>query len=192
MKKITIIVGHPMKESLSTKLAVAYKKGAEINGAEVKLFNLGDMKFDPILRNGYAKRQDWEPDLKLAADALFWADHWVFITPLWWGDMTALMKGFIDRVFLPGLMYKFHEKSPLPEQLMKGKSARVFITSDSPYLFYRFVIGNPIEKIFKRGILGFCGVNPIRFSYFDQVRNSNEEKKLHWLKETEELGKKMI
>lgn len=188
MKKITILVGNPLKDSFSSQLALSYKRGAEQEGAEVQLFNLGELSFDPILRNGYAKRQEWEPDLKKAADALFWADHLVFITPLWWGTMTALMKGFIDRVFLPGLAFRFHENSPMPEQLMKGKSARVIVTSDSPYWYYRFFIGKPIENIFKKGILGFCGVSPVRLSYFDEVRKSDKKKRDTRLVEVEKLG----
>lgn len=185
-------MGHPLQNSFSGKLAQSYKEGAEKKGAEVQLYFLGDMKFDPILRNGYSQRQEWEPDLKQAADALFWADHWVFVTPLWWGSMTALLRGFIDRVFLPGLMFRFDEKNPLPVQLMKGKSARVLITLDSPYLYYKFIIGNPIEKIFKGGILGFCGVKPVALSYFDQTRKASEEKRQKWLGEVQQLGEKQI
>ena len=192
MKKITVIVGHPMKESLSAKLAEAYKKGAESQGAKVKLFHLGNITFDPILRNGYSKRQEWEPGLKKIADALFWADHWVFITPLWWGSMSALMKGFIDRVFLPGLMFRFQNKSQLPEQLMKGKSARVIITSDSPHWYYKFIIGNPVEIIFKKAVLGFCGVKPINFIFFGEVRKASNEKRLQWQEKVKRLGEKMI
>jgi NAD(P)H dehydrogenase (quinone) len=192
MKKIAIFIGHPIKESLSHKLALSYKKGAESRGCEVKFFSLGELKFDLILRNGYSKRQEWEPDLKKVADALFWADHWVFVTPLWWGSMTALMKGFIERVFLPGLMFKFEKNAPMPTQLMKGISARVIVTSDSPYLYYRFFIGSPVEKIFKRAILGFCGVNPVNFSYFDQVRKATPEKRDKWQNFVMSLGEKMI
>ena len=104
--------------------------------------------------------------------------------------MSALLKGFIDRVFLPGIMFRFKDGAPLPEQFMKGKSARVIVTTDSPNWYYRFIIGNPIEKLFKRAILGFCGVHPVTVSFFNEVRKAGNEKKKIWTQQVENWGGK--
>jgi putative NADPH-quinone reductase len=192
MKKITIIVGHPSSDSLSGAFAKNYEVGAKLSGAEVKIVYLGDLKFDPILKKGYKKRQDWEPDIKDTVDKLLWADHWVFAFPIWWGDMPALLKGFFDRAFLSGVMFKYQDNSPLPLQLMKGKTARVIATMDGPLSYYRLFVGRPIELLFKKSILGFCGVSPVNFTYFSQVHKASPEKISIWEKQVETLGKRLI
>jgi putative NADPH-quinone reductase len=192
MKKITIIVGHPLSDSLSGSFAKLYQIGAKSRGAQVKIVYLGDLQFDPILRHGYKQRQEWEPDLKNAVDKLLWADHWVFITPVWWGDMTALLKGFFDRTFLSGIMFKYQKDSSLPLQLMKGKTARVLITTDSPFLYYYFFVGHPLELIFKKSILSFCGVKPIHFNYFSRVRRADPQKIQSWLNQVKTIGEQQL
>ncbi len=191
MKKISIIVGHPLKDSTSGMLAEAYKKGAEMKGAEVRILYLGDLKFDPILKNGYRQEQKWEPDLKMAVDDLLWADHWLFVTPIWWGAMPALLKGFIDRTFLSGIMYKYQSGSPLPIQLMKNKSAEVLATMDSPLVYYKVFMGRPLELLMRKSILGFCGVKPVKFNYFTPVRKADEAKKKMWEIKAQSLGERI-
>ena len=106
MNKILIINGHPDKESFNAALTEAYIKGASAQAnTEVEVLYLADLTFDPILRYGYRKRTELEPDLLKAFELLKEADHTVWIYPTWWGGMPALLKGFIDRLFLPGFTF---------------------------------------------------------------------------------------
>ena len=78
-------------------------QGAGESGAEVRKLVLAEMEFDLNLSAGYKGKQPLEPDLQEAQELIAWADHLVFVYPNWWGGMPALLKGFIDRVFLPDL-----------------------------------------------------------------------------------------
>jgi NAD(P)H dehydrogenase (quinone) len=109
--RILIILGHPRADSFCGALAEAYAEAARAGGSEVRVISLGSLSFDPILHNGYAAVQPLEPDLFAAQAAISWAEHLVFVYPLWWGAMPALLKGFIDRVFLPGFAFKFRDGS---------------------------------------------------------------------------------
>lgn len=111
MRKILLINGHPDKESYCFALAQSYKKGAVESGAEIQEIVLADLQFSPILQFGYRKRTELEPDLLDAWDKIQWADHLVWVYPVWWGALPALLKGFIDRVFLPGFVFKKRENS---------------------------------------------------------------------------------
>jgi putative NADPH-quinone reductase len=93
MRKIMIVVGHPLHNTFCEALAKAYRDAA---GHEASLFMLADMTFDPILHEGFRKAQ--QLDLRVAYGALASCDHLVLIFPLWCGDMPALMKGFIERI----------------------------------------------------------------------------------------------
>ena len=109
MKNILIINAHPDAESFGNAMADAYENGVKEMGARSQRLNLHELKFSMNLEHGYRKRTDLEPDLIKAQDAISFADHLVFIYPTWWGTFPAILKGFIDRVFLPGFAFKYRE-----------------------------------------------------------------------------------
>ena len=93
-KKILMILGQPQRHSYGGALMQAYSEGARAAGAEVKELFLGDLKFDPLATTSLAHLSELEPDLALAQEAIKWADHLVFVYPIWWGTIPALLKGF--------------------------------------------------------------------------------------------------
>ncbi|WP_336685925.1 NAD(P)H-dependent oxidoreductase [Chryseobacterium bernardetii] len=191
MKKIAIINGHPNKESFNSGVAEAYKNGAIEAGAEIKEIRIADLNFNPNLQFGYQKRMNLEPDLLNAWETIQWADHLVWIHPVWWGGLPALMKGFIDRLFLPGLAYKNRENSLWWDKLLKGKTAHIITTIDQPGWYYRLVYGRPSVNQLKKSILEFCGINPVKVTYLGIVRTSTEEQRKIWLKKVRVLGQKL-
>lgn len=190
MKKIAIINGHPNKDSFNFGIAEAYKTGAVETGAEVKEIVIRELKFNPNLQFGYQKRMELEPDLMKAWEIIQWADHLVWVHPVWWGGFPALMKGFIDRLFLPGLAYKFRENSVWWDKLLKGKTAHIITTLDQPGWYYRLFFGRPSVNQLKKSILEYCGVKPVKLTYIGIIRNSKDEQRVQWLRKVNELGKK--
>lgn len=190
--KITAIDGHPGTDRLVTALMDRYLTAAVDAGAEVTKFNLRDMEFDPILYEGYKKRQDWEPDLAKAAQSIQVSDHLLLGFPLWWGAQPALLKGFFDRVFLPGYAFKYHKNDPMWDRLLKGRSADVFITADTPEFFLRLSYGAPIFRQMKGQILGFSGFKPVKQYYFAPIRKKQPQDFEKWLKKVEVLGRKVV
>jgi putative NADPH-quinone reductase len=189
MKKILIINGHPDKESLCFALAESYKKGADTNGNQCQLVHLIDLTFNPILTHGYRLVSELEPDLLKMQEAILQADHLVFVYPNWWATLPALLKGFIDRVLLPGFAFKYHEKDPLWDKLLKGKTARLIVTMDSPKWYYWLINRNAGHNAMKIGVLEFCGIKPVKISAFAPVKSADELKRKKWLDEVETLGR---
>ena len=188
MKKILIINGHPDKESFNAALTEAYAKGAGAQArTKVDVIYLADLTFDPILRYGYRKRTELEPDLLKAFELLKEADHTVWVYPTWWGGMPALLKGFIDRLFLPGFTFQYRENSPFWDKLMKGKTARVITTMDAPIWYYRLAYNSAGHKAIKRVILGFCGFK-VKFFTMGNLKNSTVQQRQKWLDKAEKLG----
>jgi len=190
MKKVLIINAHPDKESYCASLAKAYKKGADAAGADCKLIHLTDLDFNPILKYGYNKRTELEPDLLSVQQDIKDATHLVFIYPTWWGTYPALLKGFFDRVFLPGFAFKYREGSPFWDKLLKGKSARIITTMDAPKWYYYLAYCSPGHHSMKKAILGFCGVSPVRVTTIASVKYSNTETRSQWLHKVEETRRK--
>lgn len=188
-KRILVILGHPRTASFCGALADAYAEGAKAGGHEVRVISLGSLSFDPILHNGYAAVQPLEPDLVGAQAAITWAEHLVFVYPLWWGAMPALLKGFIDRVFLPGFAFKFRDGSVFWDRLLAGRSAHLLVTMDTPPWYYRWISGMPGHKQMKHTILGFSGVKPVAVSDFGPVKSSTPAQREKWLAQARGFGR---
>jgi NAD(P)H dehydrogenase (quinone) len=161
-KRIVIINGHPDRESFNFGIAEAYKQGAIATGAELKEIVIADLQFNPNLKYGYRKRTELEPDLLDAWEKIQWADHLVWIHPVWWGGLPAITKGFVDRLFLPGLAFRYRENSVFWDKLLTGKSAHIITTLDQPGWYYRLAFGRPSVNQLRRSILQFCGISPAR------------------------------
>ncbi len=188
MKQLLVINGHPDKESFNYALSEAYIKGVIKNEAIISKINIADLNFNPSLEFGYRKRTELEPDLIQAIEKIKKADHIVWVFPIWWYSSPAIMKGFIDRTFLPGITYEFTEGKSMPKKLLKGKSARIIVTADTPKWYDYLFMKSPVINQFKKGTLEFCGFSPVDVTYIAPIRNSTPEFKNKWLKKVEVLG----
>jgi NAD(P)H dehydrogenase (quinone) len=190
-KNILIILGHPDSGSFCGAIAKAYETGATKAGYSIKRLELGKLSFDPVLHKGYAEIQPLEPDLLDARESIIRADHLVFIYPVWWGGPPALMKGFFDRLFLPGFAYKFKTPTSISwERLLEKRSSRLLVTMDTPPWYFRLIYRMPGHNQMKRTILEFCGIHPVHISEFGPVKTSSPEQRKKWLEKVAELGRK--
>jgi len=185
--KIYILLSHPNKNTLNGALADAYEKSAIANGHEVRRQNLGEMRFDPILWQGYQTIQPLEPDLKTAQENILWCEHWAIFYPVWWGAVPAIFKGFIDRALLPGFAFKYHEKGPFWDKLLTGRSAHLFTTSDSPWFWIYFMYRNSDVNMLKNATLKFCGISPVGVTRFSRVKDTDEKQRQTWIEKVKSV-----
>ncbi|WP_417799558.1 NAD(P)H-dependent oxidoreductase [Tenacibaculum sp.] len=188
MKKIVIINGHPDKESFNYALSEAYKTGAKKSTAEIQEINIRELNFNPNLQFGYRKRTELEPDLLEAQEKLKWADHLVLVYPIWWGSVPAIMKGFLDRVLLPGFAFKKRENSLWWDKCFTGKSARIICTLDQPAWYYKWFYKSPSHNAIKKLTLNYIGVKKVRITTIGPIRLSKEKFRSKWLKKVAALG----
>lgn len=190
MKKILIINGHPNPSSFNYGLAESYLKGAIASGAEVETITIAALNFSPNLQFGYQKRTELEPDLLESWEKIKRAEHLVWIHPVWWGGLPAITKGFIDRLFLPGMAFQYRENSVWWDKLLKGKTAHIITTLDQPGWYYRLFFGRPSVNQLKKSTLEFCGVKPVKVSYIGVIKTANDFQREKWLQKVYELGLK--
>lgn len=191
MKKILVINGHPSKESFCSEIANFYISGVG-DRAEVKTLIIADLDFNPNLQMGFQKGQELEPDLIEAQEKIKWADHLVWIHPVWWGSLPALLKGFIDRVFLPGFAFKYKENSVMWDRLLSGKTAHIITTMDSPVWYYKFITCKPGINQLKKATLQFCGVKPVKVTCMGILRKSTMEARDKFLLKIKKSGSQLI
>jgi len=192
MKNILIIQGHPNKDSLSNNILESYRSGAEESGAQVETIIIRDLDFQPILFMGYKRTEALEEDIVRSQEAVRRADHIVFIYPNWWGTYPAIFKGFIDKVLWPGFAFSYKSGRGSHEQLLAGKSARVFVTMDSSRWTYFIRQGAPGHRAMKKATLSFTGISPIRFTTFSRIRFAGPEKIESWSSRVKKLGRELI
>lgn len=186
--RVLLIDGHPDKDRLTAHLLDLYQRALPAHHM-IDRISIRDLRFDPILHRGYTEPQPLEQDLQRATQAILDADHIVIAHPLWWGAEPALLKGFYDRVFLPGTTFQYHKRSPFWDRLLKGRSGDVLVTTDTPVPWLKLRFGNPLGKRLSHQVLGFCGIKPLRIGFFGPVRRGGAERRAAgWQKRLTQLA----
>ena len=190
-KRILVIDGNPNPTSFGASLASSYVASAQESGAKIKRIDIRSLQFDPNLPQGYDSLPQLEPDLQEAIDSMLWCEHMVWVHPIWWQGLPALMKGFIDRTFLPDVTFKY-VKGPIPQKLLAGRTGHIIATADTPGWYQWLLNGNTPLKQLKRGTLQFCGVTPVRSTYIAPIRKSHIEFREKWLHRVAGFGEQFV
>lgn len=189
MKNILVVNGHPDKESFNNAITLSYIKSAEKAGATVRYIPIAELNFNPNLQFGYRKRMELEPDLIKAIEDIKWSEHQVWIHPIWWLGMPAVMKGFFDRTFLPGIMFTTNNGAK-NEGLLTGKSGRIITTAgDLSMETYEQVYKSSGLIQLKEGILQYCGVCSVETNFIGPLYDLDEDGRKKILDEIEILVK---
>lgn len=188
MKKIVVINGHPNKDSFNSVIADSYIQSAINAGSEVRYIAIGELDFNPNLQFGYKQRMELEPDLIKALEYLQWSEHQVWIHPLWWLGMPAIMKGFFDRAFLPGITFKSNKEDGT-DGLLKGRTGRIITTAgDLSIDTYEEVYKSSGLVQLKNGILEYCGISSIRQSFIGPLEELKESDRRKWLTQIKDFA----
>ena len=156
---------HPNPESFSGALYRATLDTLKARGDELRCFDLYADGFEPVLTREERAAYLTDPHLIEArvqphADALRWCEHLVFVFPIWFYGPPAMLKGWLERVWLPGVAF-------LPPPV-KGAVAvaglrqivrlTVITHGGAPWWWLK-VIGDPARKLFTRGLRALMARN---------------------------------
>jgi putative NADPH-quinone reductase len=154
--------------------------------------NVRDLKFDPNLKWGYARKQALEPDLKTAQELVLWCDHLVLFTPVWWFSIPALLKGFFDRVFLPDFAFQIDKSGRRKVvKLLVGRTATIFYTFGGPKVDLKEKFADPIKTLLKNGILHFVGFSKIKtYCLYKTLGIENTKRRKCFIDDVIKIGKR--
>lgn len=187
---ILVIQGHPDSSvrHFGHALADEYAKGAEDGGHEIRRIEVSRLDF-PLLRTKEDFEKGMPPDsIRMAQEAVTWADHLVILYPLWLGSMPALLKAFFEQLFRPGFAFEYVEGGRFPKKKLAGRSARIVVTMGMPAFVYRWVFFAHSLKSLKRNILSFCGVKPIRTTLIGNIEGMTDKQRMNCLDDARGLG----
>lgn len=163
-----VIYTYPNHESLNYSFLEHTLQGLKrsANKNDIQVLDLYAENFNPVLVfNQDHKRRDMatDPELEKYRQQLLWADQLVFIYPIWWGRPPAMLLGYFDRLLATGFAYRHKESSPIPEGLIKNKSAICISTMKGPTLYPLFFHGNAHKNLMKRAVFNFIGIKKVKF-----------------------------
>ena len=189
--RLLFIHAHPVPESFNTALCKAAVETARAKGHEVRLIDLYAEGFNPVMsteeRRAYHDDGPPPPDVAPHIAALQWAEGLIFVYPTWWYAQPAMLKGWMDRVWRPGVTFSVPTPNePMRPALTQVRLIGVITTLGSPWWFWTFLIGAPGRRMILRG-LRFCTARrtktfwlglhemdtqdaPARARYLDRVR----------------------
>ena len=178
-KKVLIINGNPKPDSFCRSLALQYLAGAQQEGHQVRVMHIEDF---PLAGPD-------EHSIDRAQAAVAWADHIVMVYPNWWGTLPAALKAWLDTVLVSDFAFRIDKQAGSLEALLKGKTARLLITMDTPRWVYRLLFSNGGVNIMRRAVLGFCGIRPVRVLKMGPLYKSDGAQRTRWLEQVRMLGR---
>lgn len=178
---ILVIYAHPQnKNCFNHELSQTVKKSADKNGHMIEIRDLYHLEFNPVLSQKELVEPLASSDVVLEQEFIRQADMLVFIYPLWWGGMPAIMHGYLDRVFSYGFAYTSGSNGSVG--LLTDKRVVVINTIGSSLQQYQQNgMIDALEIISNAGIFNFCGTSVEKFFHFAGISSVGGEERAQML-----------
>lgn len=166
-----VIYTHPNPGSFNHALLETVTDTLTKAGRTVVVRDLYALGFDPLL--GAADfdaigRGEMLPDAKREQEYISAAHVLIFIYPLWWAGMPAMLKGYIDRVFTDGFAYRIDGEKITG--LLGDKKVLLITTTGAPRDMYEASgMFRSLAQTIDDGIFRFCGMDLIDHRYLAAV-----------------------
>ena len=159
--KCLVVVAHPIADSACHAMARAAIEALANAGHEVQVEDLYQTGFSPALTVG-ERRSYYGPAFDAATvqpqvARLLAADALVLVFPTWWFGFPAILKGWFDRVWAPGIAYDHaSDFGPIKPRLLNLRKALAITSLGSPWWVDRLLLWQPVRRVLKTALLGTC------------------------------------
>lgn len=183
MPRALVIYAHPCAESFSSALKAVVVDRLAARGWEVDLCDLYAEGFDPVLtadeRRAYHEIPENTAPVQPHADRLRAAEALVMVYPTWNFGMPAILKGYIDRVFLPGVSFLLKDGLVAPGLTHVRKLAVVTSYGATPLRAY--LAGNPPKRFVTRVLRYLCRPDRLRYLALYDMNRATEGRRRAFL-----------
>ncbi|MEZ5342861.1 MAG: NAD(P)H-dependent oxidoreductase [Acidimicrobiales bacterium] len=159
--KCLVVFAHPDQDSFGAALRDSVCAGLEERNHDVTLIDLYADGFDPVMdadtHRRYLEVASDHPDPLVARyiDLLREAEALVFVYPTWWAGLPAILKGWLDRVFLPGVAFRLGRHNKVRPNLRQVRRLIVVTTTGSPR-YQTFLLTNAGKRTIMRTVRLVC------------------------------------
>lgn len=159
--KCLVVIAHPLAESMCHTMARTSIEAMVAAGHDVEVEDLYRAEFSPSLtpdeRRTYYRLPFDSSAIQPQISRLLSADALVLVFPTWWFGFPAILKGWFDRVWAPGIAYDHaSDLGPIRPRLHNLRRALVITSFGSPWWVDRFVLRQPVKRILKTALIGTC------------------------------------
>lgn len=189
--RVHVIIDHPWDHSFNYAVLDAFCDGLRQGGHTADVLDLNKEKFNPVMSEAelalYSSGGYLDPMVKSCQERIMAADHLAFIFPIWWNVMPAPLKGWMDKVLLPGFAFTT-DQVPAP-LLTHIRGATVLTTTGTPDEYHRREYNNALVGVLCKGTLEFCGVSPVNWLNFGDTGFASRAEHAGWLKKVEQYAR---
>lgn len=128
---ILLVSAYPNAKSFDAAIVKDIADNVPVKN-NLKILDLYADDFQPVLYfdNDHPRRElKNDPEMAKYRDLFTWAKQIIFVFPIWWGGMPAILKGFVDRLIVAGFAYRYVDGHPTG--LLTGRNAWIVTTYDS-------------------------------------------------------------
>ncbi|MBX5331015.1 NAD(P)H-dependent oxidoreductase [Rhodococcus fascians] len=174
-----VVVSHPDPHSLTHQVAHSVVEAIRSTGTTVETADLAAESFDPRFSAAdlslYRGNGSTPSDVAEEQTRIDRAEHLVLVFPMYWWSMPALLKGWIDRVFVEGWAYEYGDRV-FVKKLDRLTIHLVVVAGDDADSFERHGVHEAIRTQIERGIIEYCGatVGSTNFVYGSDTRSRAE------------------
>lgn len=180
--RVLLVYSHPVDSSFNAAVHVAVREALRSAGHQVDDLDLYAEGFDPVLsrqdRLGYHDAPDNQAKLAPYVARLKAAEALVLVFPTWWYGMPAMLRGWFERVWLPGVAFGLDQSGVITPQLGNIRKMAVVTTSGAPWWMVHLYLGNPLRRIISRGLRRLCarGCSLTWLQHYDMDRSTPESR----------------
>ena len=157
--RVLVVHCHPDPESFGAAARDRALAGLRSAGHEVRLDDLYEDGFEPAL-SAHERRTHKEPgvatELQGYADDLAWAEALVLVYPTWWSGLPAMLKGWIDRVWVAGVAWNMDDGDRTPTPLLRNIRRIVVVTTHGSPKYLNALEGESGKRTVTRSIRAMC------------------------------------
>jgi NAD(P)H dehydrogenase (quinone) len=159
--RVLVVYCHPVAESFAAAAHRTVLEALAEAGHQVADADLYAENFDPAMsrqeRLDYLNTARNERLVKRYDDQLVAAEAIVLVYPAWWYGMPAMLKGYFDRVWLPGVAFDVTPDGKVnTERLRHIRRIMVVTTYGASWWMVRLALGDPARKLIGRAIRALC------------------------------------
>ncbi len=193
--KVMVVYAHPYDKSYNHAILESTLEGLREGNHEIDFLDLNNDDFNPIMTSEDLQAASMgkvvDPKVIEYQSRIEAAQHLVFIFPIWYESVPAVLKGFLDKVFSSGWAYKPVPGKSTPVGLLTQLNATVISTMGMPKLIYRSFYNNAVQGVLIKGVLKFSGVKDVKWFNIDNVQSVSNEKRTKWLLDIKEHMKNL-
>lgn len=157
---VLVVHAHPNEESFSHALRHCAEEELRGAGHDVRVRDLYAQDWDPRLTSsewrGHMDDSAVHTDLREHFDDLLWCEVLVLVYPTWWGGPPAILKGWVDRVWVRGIAWELPEGARRLVPRLRHIRRLVVITTHGSSWFFNARQGVPGKRMVRRSLRAMC------------------------------------